>query len=127
MKQGEINKYEVFVTKLCDGNLKQCKMNEQLTNEHIYSIIDQLVDTLEESTKKDKCHNDVKPGNVLYLKKMKKNGQFEIKTKLVGKSVGHLAGHHQISPTVDSLVTRMNTHLDCWLCIYWQKTMNCFM
>ena len=37
MKQGEINQFEVFVTKLCDGNLKQCKMNEQ-----IYSIIDQL-------------------------------------------------------------------------------------
>ena len=37
IKQGEINQFEVFVTKLCDGNLKQCKMNEQ-----IYSIIDQL-------------------------------------------------------------------------------------
>ena len=82
MKHGDINKYEVFVTMLCDGNLKQCKMNEQLTNEHIYSIIDQLVNTLDELKQKKKCHNDVKPGNVLYLKKMKNNKQFEIKTKL---------------------------------------------
>ena len=82
MKQGENNKYEVFVTKLCDGNLRQCKMNEQLTSEHIYTIIDQLVDTLEELKKNDKCHNDVKPGNVLYVKELKSNGQFEIRTKL---------------------------------------------
>ena len=67
---------------LCDGNLKQCKINEQLTNEHIYSIIDQLVDTQEELKQKGKCHNDVKPGNVLYVKKIMTSRQFEIKTKM---------------------------------------------
>ena len=67
---------------LCDGNLKQCKMNEQLTNVHIYSIIDQLVYTLDELKQRNKCHNDVKPGNILYVKERKNNGQFEIKTKM---------------------------------------------
>ena len=59
---------------LCDGNLKQCKMNEQLTNEQIYSIIDRLVDTLEELKKNGKCHNDVKPGNV-FICEDKKSGR----------------------------------------------------
>ena len=82
MKQDEITKFEVFVTKLCDGNMKECKQNEQLTSQHIYSIIDQLVETSEELKQRGKCHNDVKPGNVLYVKEMKTNGDFEIKTKL---------------------------------------------
>ena len=82
MNPGDINKYEVFVTMLCDGNLKQCKMNEKLSNQQIYSIIDQLVDAQEELKQRGKCHNDVKPGNVLYVKEMKSDGHFEIKIKL---------------------------------------------
>ena len=82
MKPGEVNKYGVSVMELCDGNLRDCKRNEQLTSEHISSIIDQLVDTLEELKKYGKCHNDVKPGNVLYVKKARGNGEFKIRTKL---------------------------------------------
>lgn len=80
MKMDETKKYEVFVTELCEGNLKDCK-KMSLNNDHRRSIIDQLLYALEELDKLDKKHNDIKPGNLLYDIKANSNG-FNIRLKL---------------------------------------------
>ena len=83
MKSGEIKKFEVFITPLMKGNLKDLKIKENLNNDQVCSIIIQLLDMLEVLKTNDKNHNDVKPGNILYEKKKRqRNGQFQIQVKL---------------------------------------------
>ena len=57
-----VNKYDVFVTELCDGNLA-AKDNFSTTQRK--DICDQLIQGLTQLAKAGKCHNDIKPENVL--------------------------------------------------------------
>ena len=90
MSKDETRQFEVFVTKLCDGNLKKC-MKEPLENHHRLSIINQLLDTVITLKRRNKQHNDVKPGNVLYEKK-RLDSAFEIKTKLADFGICNRSG-----------------------------------
>ena len=66
MQPGEIKKFEVFVSELCDGNIDDALGDAFNYPEldQIKEIIDQLFDGLKQL--KHVCHNDIKPGNVLY-------------------------------------------------------------
>ena len=64
---GKIVKYEVFVTRKCTGNLRDLK-KERLTSKHCLSIIQQMLQMLKQLKDSGKCHNDIKPGNLLFNK-----------------------------------------------------------
>ena len=71
-------KYEVFVTKKADANL--CKFDARyptLNTTDIISIIRQMVTAVEELKRANKSHNDLKPANVLIVKKEKDFDYFE--------------------------------------------------
>ena len=64
LKARSVKKYDIFVTELCDGNLsKTCK---KFTLTQSVDICKQLLEGLEQLEKSGKCHNDLKPENVLY-------------------------------------------------------------
>ena len=89
MQPGEVKKYEVFVTQLCDGNIKNAVQGSDPPNlDQIKNIINQLIDGLEQLESAGKSHNDIKPGNILYKKHQ--NG-FEIKIGDFGQA-GKLGG-----------------------------------
>ena len=66
MSAGEYRNYEVFVTKLCHGYICDAKFNPTL--DQTKSVIDQVIDGLEQLSTAGKTHNDLKPTNLLYLK-----------------------------------------------------------
>ena len=74
MVPGEIRKFEVFTTLLYDGficdNLFMPDVNQ------LRDVIDQLFSGLEQLIRADKCHNDLKPTNILYKYS---NGKYSIK------------------------------------------------
>ena len=69
MKQGQVKKFDVFVTELMDGSLSQKDKSEfknKLDVFDVKSIIEQLMDGLYQLEKSGKSHNDIKPTNILY-------------------------------------------------------------
>ena len=66
MSAGQIKKYEVFVTPLLHGFIGDAGFTPDLTERK--SIISQLLNGLQQLAKAKKCHNDIKPSNVLYRK-----------------------------------------------------------
>ena len=66
MKPKEIDKYDVFVTPLMEGNIGDIQPKPDLNQTK--DIIDQVIDGLEQLFKAGKTHNDIKPTNLLYLK-----------------------------------------------------------
>ena len=66
MTAGEIKKFEVFVTPLFDGFIGDNGFTPDLKERK--SIISQLLNGLQQLKDAKKCHNDLKPSNVLYRK-----------------------------------------------------------
>ena len=66
MTANEVKRFEVFVTPLFDGFIGDAGFNPDLNERK--SIIDQLLNGLQQLEKAEKCHNDIKPSNVLYRK-----------------------------------------------------------
>ena len=64
MSIGDVKKFEVFVTKKCAGNLRHLK-KESLTQENYRSIIQQMLEMLKHLKTMGRCHNDIKPANLL--------------------------------------------------------------
>ena len=73
MTSNDYRNFEVFVTDLCNGYI--CDANFNPTMNQTKDVIDQLIAGLEQLSAAEKTHNDLKPTNVLYLR------------KFVGKSV----------------------------------------
>ena len=80
MSSGEVKKFEVIVTKECTGSLRDLKQ-ERLTNEPLLSIIQQMLEMLKQLTISGKCHNDIKPANILYNKVLTASGS-DVQLKL---------------------------------------------
>ena len=66
MTAGQVMKYEVFVTPLFDGFIGDAGFTPDLNERR--SIISQLLTALQQLKEANKCHNDIKPSNVLYRK-----------------------------------------------------------
>ena len=88
-------KYEVFITKKCDGNLRDLK-KEKLTADHYSSMIKQMLSMLKHLKSLKKSHNDIKPGNVLFVKKKNKKATstslFDIHLKLADFGICNQSG-----------------------------------
>ena len=68
MQPNDIKKYEVFVTPLFEGNVSEKDADHfkhKVELDHIKSVITQLLDGLEQLEQAGKCHNDIKPSNIL--------------------------------------------------------------
>ena len=67
---GEVEKYDVFVFELCDGNISKVNNGSQaskkFTLEESVEICKQLIGGLQQLEKSKKCHNDLKPENILF-------------------------------------------------------------
>ena len=72
----EVEKYDVFVFELCEGNLSKLKKN-QITLTQSIEVCKQLIEGLQQLEESNKCHNDLKPENILY--KTDENGKISIK------------------------------------------------
>ena len=66
MTAGEVKKFEVFVTPIFDGFIGDTGFTPDLTERK--SIVSQLLNGLQQLKEAKKCHNDLKPSNVLYRK-----------------------------------------------------------
>lgn len=77
----ETVKYEVFVTKKCDGNLSDFK-ELKLAADHYDSMIKQLILLLKHLKSLNKTHYDIKPGNLLFVKMKKKSKLTKTTTSL---------------------------------------------
>ena len=66
MKADEVKKFEVFVTEFCGGFIGDDIFTPDLDERK--NIVTQLLKGLEELKNASKCHNDIKPSNVLYRK-----------------------------------------------------------
>ena len=64
MKADEVKKFEVFVTQFCDGFIGDKKFTPDLDERKI--VIRQVLNGLLQLKNAKKCHNDIKPRNVLY-------------------------------------------------------------
>ena len=85
MKPGEIKKFEVFVTPLMNGNLDDA-LDDQFNPpdlDETKEIIDQLFRGMKQLEDANVCHNDIKPGNILYRSV---GSKFEIKIADFGQS-----------------------------------------
>ena len=83
MTAGEVKKFEVFVTQFCDGFIGDTNFNPDLDERK--NIITQLLNGLEQLKNANKCHNDLKPSNVLYRKT---NNVYSIKIADFGQCGG---------------------------------------
>ena len=70
MNQGEVKKFEVFTTSLHDGYI--CDGSFFADINQIRDVIGQIIVGLGQLIDADKCHNDLKPGNILYWYQNKK-------------------------------------------------------
>ena len=66
MTAGEVKKFEVFVTPLFDGFIGDTGFTPDLNERK--TIISQLLNGLQQLKNAKKCHNDLKPSNILYRK-----------------------------------------------------------
>ena len=71
MQQNDIKKFEVFVTPLFEGNISEkdatdVDFKKEASLDHVKSVITQLLDGLEQLEQAGKCHNDIKPSNILW-------------------------------------------------------------
>ena len=66
MSAGEVKKFEVFVTPLFDGFIGDTGFTPNLNQRK--NVISQLLNGLKQLKDAKKCHNDLKPSNVLYRK-----------------------------------------------------------
>ena len=66
MTAGQVMKYEVFVTPLFDGFIGDVGFTPDVNERK--SIVTQLLTGLQQLKDANKCHNDIKPSNVLYRK-----------------------------------------------------------
>jgi len=73
MQPNEVEQFEVFVTPLMDYSLKEIH-KKKLKLKNIKSIIEQLLEGLEQLEAKNMTHNDLKPANIL-IKEMDKSTQ----------------------------------------------------
>ena len=78
----EVKHFDVFVTELCDGNLT--KTNTKFTLKQSVEICKQLLEGLQQLENSRKCHNDLKPENVLFTIGDEKyeNGDSKISIKI---------------------------------------------
>ena len=78
----KVKKFDVFVTELCDGNLG--KTNKKFTLTQSIDICKQLLEGLQQLEKSEKCHNDLKPDNILYktTKEKYQNGDSRVVIKI---------------------------------------------
>ena len=142
MEPDQTIKYEVFITKKCAGNLRDLK-KESLPHDHRLSIIQQMLKMLKHLKSLGKCHNDIKPGNLLFDKIPTLKGA---ETDSTGGSTqdsmyvfswpisacvislaGHLVGHQPISPTRENLACPIFIRLVWSFCSFCVKTTNCFI
>ena len=91
IEKDKTENYDVFVTKLCDGNLRECCQNENLTNGHRHSMIMQMIQMLRKLKAFGKSHNDIKPGNLLYVKKPTAKG-FDVQLQLADFGICNQVG-----------------------------------
>ena len=83
MTAGEINKFEIFVTPLYDGFICDNGFTPDLNERK--SIISQLLNGLQQLEDAIKCHNDLKPSNILY---QKTNNSYSIRIADFGQCGG---------------------------------------
>ena len=62
-KTKKLRNYDVFVTELCEGNLKKPNI---FTLTQSKNICKQLIEGLQQLDQSGQCHNDLKPENILY-------------------------------------------------------------
>lgn len=85
-------KYEVFITKKCDGNLRDLK-KDKLAADHYPSMVKQLILMLKHLKSLNKSHNDIKPGNVLFVKtNATTSSSFKINLKLADFGICNQSG-----------------------------------
>ena len=90
----DVKKYDVFVLELCEGNISKknekdssqgkCSTKKEFTLTQSVDICKQLLEGLEQLEESGKCHNDLKPGNILYKTSNEKyeNGDAKIEIKI---------------------------------------------
>ena len=83
MSAGEVKKFEIFVTPLFDGFIGDAAFTPDLNQRK--NIISQLLNGLQQLTDANKCHNDIKPSNVLYRKR---NNSYSIRIADFGQCGG---------------------------------------
>ena len=81
MEAGQIEKFDVYVTPLFEGNIDDIKPKPNL--DQTKNIIGQLIDGLKQLEDAKKTHNDLKPGNILFRRN---NNDFEIKISDLGQA-----------------------------------------
>ena len=89
-----MKKYDVFVFELCEGNISKknekdssqgkCSTKKEFTVTQAVDICKQLLEGLKQLEESGKCHNDLKPGNVLFKTTNEKydNGDAKIVIKI---------------------------------------------
>ena len=87
MTADQVMKYEVFVTPLFHGFIGDAGFTPDIDERK--SIISQLLNGLQQLKDSKKCHNDLKPSNVLYRKT---NSAYSIRIADFGKCGGE-KGH----------------------------------
>ena len=64
MKPTEIEKFDIYVTPLMNGNIGDIQTKPDLSRTK--EIVNQLIDGLQQLKDAGKSHNDLKPGNILF-------------------------------------------------------------
>ena len=83
----KIEKYDVFVFELCEGNISKEGSNGligRLSLAQSISVCDQLFEGLIQLESSGSCHNDLKPENILY--NSDQNGNIEIRISDFGQA-----------------------------------------
>lgn len=70
MSKGDVVNFDVYVTPLYDGNISDSGFKPDIGQTK--SIIGHLLSALEQLTTAGKCHNDLKPTNIIYKYNKKK-------------------------------------------------------
>ena len=92
LNRNRVKNYDVFVTELCDGNLS--KTGRKFTFKQSVEICKQLLEGLDQLEKSKKCHNDLKPDNVLYktIDQKYENGDQKILVKIADFGTANRSG-----------------------------------